>query len=191
MIRATHTDKETVIGILTAAFADNKSVNYVVRQGRGKMGRIRTLMAYSFELCMLFGTVYLSEDRQACALTLFPDRKKTSLKTILLDLQLALKVIGLMRVRRVMQRESRIKAQYPAMPIHYLWFIGVSPEAQHRGTGNRLLRQLMAHGQRPVYLETSMADNVKWYTKRGFEVYQTLQFGHGDLYLLRTSTTHA
>ncbi|WP_220100812.1 GNAT family N-acetyltransferase [Chitinophaga oryzae] len=191
MIKAAYTDKETVVRILTAAFADNKSVNYVVRQGRGRIARIRALMAYSFELCMLFGRVYLSEDRQACALTLFPDRKKTTLKTILLDLRLALNVIGPGRVRRVMQREVRIKAAYPATPINYLWFIGVLPGRQHRGTGSRLLRQLIAHGQRPVYLETSMIDNVNWYTKRGFEVYQTLKFGHGDLYLLRTSTARA
>ncbi|MBC9914948.1 GNAT family N-acetyltransferase [Chitinophaga varians] len=70
--------------------------------------------------------------------------------------------------------------------MNYLWFIGVSPEGQQQGTGSRLLQHVVMHGRRPVYLETSMVNNVNWYTKRGFEVYQTLPFGHGDLYLLRT-----
>lgn len=76
MITATSSDKNRVVEILTASFDTNKSVNYIVKQGNERMARIRKLMEYSFDVCLLSGVVYLSEDRNACVLTLLPDKKE-------------------------------------------------------------------------------------------------------------------
>ncbi|WP_262511119.1 GNAT family N-acetyltransferase [Chitinophaga flava] len=62
-----------------------------------------------------------------------------------------------------------------------LWFIGVMPGTQRQGIGRQLLREAVAHSGCPVYLETSMKENVQWYRKNGFEVYH-----YADLYMLRT-----
>ncbi len=70
--------------------------------------------------------------------------------------------------------------------MNYLWFIGVMPGTQRQGIGRQLLREVVAHSGRPVYLETSMSENVQWYEKNGFEVYHTLHFDYADLYMLRT-----
>lgn len=97
MRQANSSDKCIVLDILTRAFDDNRSVNFVVKQGRNRMGRIRGLMDYSFNMCHAFGEVWMSDDRQACALILFPDKKYWSLRTLFWDLKLALFVVGIRR----------------------------------------------------------------------------------------------
>jgi len=187
MIKATYSDKPIVIDILCDSFDTNKSVNYVVKQDKNRKQRIRNLMDYSFEVCYMFGEVLLSEDKKACALVLFPDRKKTSLKSILLDAKLATSCIGISRISKVMNRDSKIKSFYPANPVYYLWFIGVNSEFKRKGIGSALLSDIVKESnsmQRPIYLETSMTDNISFYKKFGFEVYNELDFGH-TLFLLK------
>ena len=89
MIRAAYTDKDLIIDILTQSFKNNKSVNYVVKQDKNRLKRIRVLMEYSFNLCWEFGEIYLTEDRNGVALILFPYLKKTTVKSIGWDLKLA------------------------------------------------------------------------------------------------------
>lgn len=48
MIPADYKDKELVVDILTKSFADNKSVNYIIKQDGKRIERIKNLMRYSF-----------------------------------------------------------------------------------------------------------------------------------------------
>ena len=80
MVKAKQTDKNLVADILTKSFENNQSVNYIAKQDEKRLTRIRSLMDYSFEVCYKFGDVFLSEDRKACALILYPDKKKTTFK---------------------------------------------------------------------------------------------------------------
>ena len=68
MIRADIEDKNRIVEILSKAFDDNKSVNYIIQQDAKRKQRIRNLMEYSFDICNLFGDVFVSDDRKACAL---------------------------------------------------------------------------------------------------------------------------
>ncbi len=181
MITANNTDKDLVIELLCSSFDENKSVNYVIKQDDKRKLRLRKLMVYSYNLCSMFGEIYLSDDRKGCALALFPENKKTNLETTLLDLGLVFSSIGISRALKVLRRDSRIKSFYPREPIYYLWFIGVHPDHQHQGVGSRLLEQLINKSsalKRPIYLETSMSENIEFYEKFGFRVYQKLDFGH-------------
>ncbi|WP_228466729.1 hypothetical protein [Adhaeribacter swui] len=90
MEKANYRDKQLVVDILTAAFAANKSVHYIVKTGKNQLKRIRYLMDYAFEMCYRFGCVFISNDRQACALILYPDKKQTTFKAIWLDIKLIL-----------------------------------------------------------------------------------------------------
>ena len=74
MRRATVNDRQLVIDILKKSFDDNKSVNYVVKQGERRAERIKGLMEYSFDMCYAFGVVWMSDADQSCALILFPDK---------------------------------------------------------------------------------------------------------------------
>jgi ribosomal protein S18 acetylase RimI-like enzyme len=178
-----------VIEILRSAFDDNKNVNYVVKQDEKRAERIKDLMTYSFNMCNTFGEVWIADDEQACALILFPDKKRTSFRTLLWDLKLALSVIGIDRVSAVLKREAMIKSNHPKEPIAYLWFIGVNPQSQSKGHGSAFLKEVIhtcERKKRPIYLETSMEKNLPFYKKFGFEIFQTLQISY-TLYQLRRS----
>jgi hypothetical protein len=187
MIKASRDNKLQVIKILTKSFENNQSVNYIVKQDSQRTERIRALMDYSFEVCFMFGEVYLSDDHKGCALVLYPDQKQFSIKSTLLDVQLLLNAIGLTRAGKAMSRESAIKSNYPKAPIYYLWFLGVNTSDQNNGIGSKLLKEIIKDSQRqhkPIYLETSTIKNIPWYEKFGFSIYNELDFGY-KLFLLR------
>jgi len=190
MIKARESDRATVIDILAGAFDDNQSVNYIVLQDVKRKKRIAQLMSYSFDVCMLYGEVFLTEDGTGCALVLFPDRKKTGLQTTGLDLKLIFRSIGIGNAIRAMKREAAIQKRQPDAPLYYLWFIGVQPEAQGRGSGSRLLNELKQRAgelERVICLETSTAQNIPWYKKQGFRIYNELDLGY-RLYFLKTES---
>jgi GNAT superfamily N-acetyltransferase len=187
MIRAEYNDKALIIDILTNSFQDNKSVNYIIKQDGKRIERIRNLMDYSFEVCYMFGDVFLSDDRKACALIVLPEKKKTTLKAIMLDLKLILSCTGLSHAKKAMDREGKIKKLQPKEAMYYLWFIGVDPKEQNKGIGSALLRDVIKQGElknRSVTLETSTLKNIPWYEKFGFKVYNELDLGY-RLYFLK------
>jgi ribosomal protein S18 acetylase RimI-like enzyme len=186
MRRAVQSDQSLVVDILSSSFDENKSVNHVVKQDSLRRRRIKALMDYSFTVCRSFGEIWISENECACALLLYPDRKKTTVRSVLWDLELAFRVIGLSRVVKVMDRESKIKQCHPTdSNFVYLWFIGVDPNSQKKGLGTALLKKLVGmHQSLPIYLETSVTKNLSWYRKFGFQVYKEVDLGY-TLYLLR------
>jgi len=189
MIKATYADKNLVSDLLTRAFDKNKSVNYLIRQNHNRLSRIRELMDYSFEQCMLFGEVYLTEDRKACALILYPHQKKTTFKSAMLDLKLMMNTVSLKSIKKALKREKMIKAVQPAGDKMYLWFIGVDPSEQHLGLGSTLLKEVLVLAKAqalPVYLETSTVQNLPWYKKYGFTVYHQLDLSY-KLHFLKSS----
>jgi GNAT superfamily N-acetyltransferase len=188
MIKATPNDRALVVNILSQAFDDNQSVNYIVKQDSKRVKRIRVLMDYSFEVCSLFGAVYLSNDKKACALILFPDQKRPTLKSILLDLKLILFCVGLSGIQKTISRESLIKKIQPKEKMYYIWFIGVDKSNQHSGIGSKLLKEIIKDGNSknlPIYLETSTLKNLPWYEQFGFKIYHELKLSYTLFFLKR------
>ena len=186
MKTATINEKQIVVNLLTWSFSDNQSVNYIIREDENKNTRIRALMDYSYEVCKEFGEVWLSDDAKACALVLYPQRKRTTIKSIWLDLKLIFQAIGLENIQKAFGRESKIKKQQPKINMMYLWFIGVDPEHQHLGIGSSLLKEVLekaGNENLPTYLETSTLINLPWYEKYGFEIYNRLELGYTLFFL--------
>jgi GNAT superfamily N-acetyltransferase len=178
MVRAEYKDRKLITNILANSFADNKSVNYIIRQDSKRIERIKRLMEYSFELCYSFGDVFLSDDKKGCALILFPDKKKS---TTWLDIKLIFSVTGLANLKKAIHRELKIKKLQPRELMYYLWFIGVDPLAQNRGTGTALMKEIIKESEsihRPIFLETSTIKNIPWYKKLGFKIYNELDLGY-------------
>ena len=74
MIKASEKDKELVVSILVSAFKDleeDNSINFIVENGEDRIDRMKALMGYLFEKSMLFGEVYLSQNKNACLLLSF------------------------------------------------------------------------------------------------------------------------
>lgn len=187
MTRANNSDKGRVIDILSQSFTDNKSVNYTVKQDAKREDRLKNLMGYSFEICQLFGDVFFSDDKKACALIVYPDKKKTSFKSVWLDLKVVFSCIGFSNLAKAMKREAAIKEGHPPALLSYLWFIGVRPPDQGKGAGSLLLSEIIDKGKvegRIICLETSTEKNLPWYKKFGFEIYKELYFGY-KLYCMK------
>lgn len=181
MTIASFNDKELVVNILTASFADNKSVNYIVKQDSRRQLRVMRLMEYSFDTCNRFGEILLSNDKKACALILFPDKKRTTLQSIISDIKLIIGCMGLLKAKKAMTREAIIRKIHPSIPFAYLWFIGVHPAEQNKGIGSALLKEVIEKyytDNRAIYLETSTEKNLPWYKKYGFKTYSELDFGY-------------
>jgi ribosomal protein S18 acetylase RimI-like enzyme len=188
MVRAKQEDKELVVSILAKSFKENQSVNFIVRQDDIKLKRIHTLMDYSFEVCRLFGEVWLSDDRKACALTLFPHQKRTTFKSVWLDIRLIQHTIGIRGIQKTLNREVLIKKLQPKENMIYLWFIGVDPVNQDKGVGSNLLKEIIATSidkNLPIYLETSTLKNIPWYEHFGFKIYNELELGYTLFFLKR------
>lgn len=190
MIKAAHHNKQLILDILTSSFDSNQSVNYIIKKDNKRNKRIRALMDYSFEICQKFGEVFISEDRYACALIIYPDRKKTTLHSLLLDLKLILKCVGFRNIKKTIRRESLIKKVQPKEVMTYLWFIGVVPKRQGNGIGSRMLDEIIENSwkeTRPIYLETSTLTNLPWYNKFGFKIYHEENIGY-KLYFLNNKS---
>ena len=170
-------DKDLVVQILSDSFQDNKSVNLVVGN---RKNRIPALMRYSYAVAMKNGKVFISKNRQAIALVLFPTEKKFSLRLVWENIKLAVNVIGLHRVPSILKRESAIKKLHPDKPFVHLWYIGVHPDHFGRGHGSALLQEIMAFAEKrkcDIYLETSTERNIGFYTAHGFENYANIETG--------------
>jgi len=188
MIVAKKQDRQRVVDILSESFKENKSINYIIKKNKTDR-RIKSLMEYAFQVCFLYGKVFLSENGSGCALVLLPDKKKNNLQSMLLDLKLITRCVGIRNIKKVLYREKKIRTLQAEdkEKIYYLWFIGVSTAQQNKGVGSSLLRDIIEDGKRmrrTIFLETSTSRNVPWYEKNGFVQYADLDFGY-KLYLLK------
>jgi ribosomal protein S18 acetylase RimI-like enzyme len=177
-----HTDKKHIVNILTDSFQDNKSTNFVIQQDKKREKRFRSLIEYSIFYGEKFGEVFLSEDKASCYIILHTDKKKLTWGSLLWDLRLVLKCIGISRVSKVMKREALIKSHHPKEGFIHLWYIGVSSSAQGKGKGTKLMQTIIEKAQaqnKKIYLETSTQRNFKFYKSFGFKEVVTLdQLGY-------------
>ncbi|MCH5717109.1 hypothetical protein [Niabella hibiscisoli] len=75
MITAQKVDKPLVVDLLVQCFCNSKSIHYIIEKEGRSESRIKVLMSYAFDYCMNYGEIFLSDDRLACALVLYPEKK--------------------------------------------------------------------------------------------------------------------
>lgn len=179
--------KSVVVEILTEAFDTNITVNYIVKQDKKRVQRIKALMNYAFDMCQQYGHIYLSKDENACALVVYPHKRKFSFQTLYHEIKLCWTVFGLGSVIKILQHESIVRKNYPVKELCHLLFLGVKKDEARQGLGTQILRQVIESHKAislPVYIETSMKENVPFYERNGFEVYKELYLPH-PLYLIK------
>lgn len=138
---------------------------------KNEKGR-QLLFSYACWQAESFGQVLLNETKDAAALLVEPQRKRTTLRSVLWDIRLAFLSIGIFRVIKVMRREAHLKKHFPRTPHLYLWFIGVDVQAQGHGKGGQLLtkiKELAASKELPIFLATSTERNFAFYESHGFQ----------------------
>ncbi len=137
-------------------------------------------MAYAFEHGLINGRVQLTKDKKAVAIWKNHTSRKMNVPLLLENLKFLL-AFGVKRIIRITKMELDIATYYPKdTPFDYLWFIGTLPSEQGKGYGASLLNPVISNSrtlQKPVYLETTTAPNIKYYKRKGFELYKTMAIG--------------
>ena len=176
MIEANRQHKDLIIDILVSAFKDNTedtSINFVVKQDAKRVERMKVLMGYLFEKALLFGKVFLSENKKACLLVIFSERERITVKTIALNIELALKCIGLKNIFKVLKRQRLLKRFHPGEDHIRPIIMGVSKDYFGRGSAAKLVLQVLHpynEKRLPIIIDTVSDDNVKLYRKFGFKI---------------------
>jgi GNAT superfamily N-acetyltransferase len=181
MITAQKKDKPLVVDLLVQCFCDSKNIHYIIEKDNVGKRHLKVLMSYAFDHCMNFGEIFLSEDRQACALVLYPEKKILSIETLWQQLSLVVKSSGAQYFKRISARQKVIRQIHPHDLKFHLWFMGVKPDMQGKGTGSRILKELIAASkqqQRIFCLETPDSRHIPWLHKHGFGIYRQLDLGH-------------
>ncbi|WP_114792302.1 GNAT family N-acetyltransferase [Niabella yanshanensis] len=181
MITAQKKDKPLVVDLLVQCFCDSKSIHYIIEKDAGGQKHLNILMSYAFDHCMNFGEIFLSEDRQACALILYPEKKILSIESLWQRLSLVVKSSGAKYFKKIAARQKVIRQIHPYDLKFHLWFMGVKPDVQRKGIGSRLLKELIAESKqqkRMFCLETPDSRHIPWLHKHGFGIYRQLDLGH-------------
>lgn len=188
MFIASSDDKELIVDILSQSIGEEKCINYNIPQDKKRAERIRYLIDYSFEVSRQFGEVYISDDRKACAIVLYPQQKKGMFSTFWLDVKLVIRTLGISGTLKSLKSGARAQKNWPAENIAYLWYIGVYPNDQHQGIGSKLLKQIVTEADKDSYvvcLETSTRKNLSWYERFGFQIYHQIELEFSLFFLKR------
>lgn len=188
---ATYNDKKLITEILCASFDNNISVNAIIPQDTKRNDRIRALMTYAFEQCYASGKIFINPSNDGCALTLHSWQDTANIRSIWQSLLFILRGPGPSMLPFILKRQKKIKGQYPYGDYVYLWFIGILPSQQNQHKGTALLNTVVDHAtsvQRPILLETSIQQNVNWYQKSGFTLYNTINDPHPLFFLKKEFT---
>ena len=174
-------EKDKILGILCRAFERNLSVDYTIGKSGRKARKLRRLIRYSLRVTEMRGKV-LRKGNSAALIT-FGNKKAPFYKQLVADLGLVFSVIGIKRLKPVMARNNFIKSFHPQGPYLYLWLLGTDPQYAGQGEGSALLQEILALAaglKMPLYLETSMPENIRFYEKNGFRTYHEQMIGDSD-----------
>lgn len=191
MKKAEYIDKKLVVEILVSAFSpleEINSINFVVKQDEKRILRMQVLMEYLFEKTFRYGQIYISDNRKACVLLKFPFNEKITFKTILLDIKLAVKCIGIERVFGVLKRQQIASRHYPSEEHIRPLIMGVKKEYKGKGTAARLMLEVMnefKRNKRPVIVDAASEKNVQLYMKFGFKIIKKEEALGFPIYFLR------
>lgn len=176
MIQASHADKLLVTAILAKAYEKNDTINETMLPGN-RAARLQLLMDYSFETALHSGAVYLSDDKKAVALILFPEKIKFSFKSILRDIHFLFFISGFKRAMSALSREKAVRNIHPAGRIYQVWYLATDPACASKGNGATLMQELIRDAQqqqRILCVESRIEKNTNWYQKCGLLPYHEL-----------------
>lgn len=187
MKKATYRDREKAVDILCQAFTDiliPNSINFVINTSGNRYKRLKALMEFQFDLSMLDGNVFLSDDDKGCILYL--NKTGFSLKKLLLEIKLLFASVGISNMFKVLRREKLLKNFHPKEKFIHLWLMAVLPNEQGNSIGTKLLNEsLEFYTGELIYVETTTAENLAFYTHNGFIIFhETFELDY-PLYFLK------
>lgn len=176
MRKANIFDKRLVTEILVSAFAplkEENSINLVIKQDNKRIERMHILMEYLFEKAIRFGAIFISDNNKACMHLKYSTEEKVTFSTILLDLKLVFKCIGVFRVFGILKRQRIANQNYPKTAHIRPIIMGVKKEYKGNGSAARLMLEIKSKfnsNSLPVIIDVASIHNVQLYQKIGFKI---------------------
>lgn len=182
LLRLTMDDLEWATDLLTDAFLDEAPATHLF-QGPKRRAQTRYFMRCTAAYSLSFGEGYTTEERNGVALWLLPNETTMTFgrmrKAGMLSAPLRMGVGAFGRFMNFADHTDKMHRRVAPMPHHYLFALGVSPSAQGKGVGGRLVTEMLERIDRtslPVYLETQNERNVPLYRRLGFAVVERAPF---------------
>jgi ribosomal protein S18 acetylase RimI-like enzyme len=175
-VKADAASLESVSRDLSAAFGDDPLFNWFSRaDARRDRARLNFFRFFMKTLVLSNGETLRPASGGGAAVWMGSETQgPNTLGEELRALPVLLGLTGFGRFSRLTKLRGVMDKAHPMdRPHAYLWFLGVTPEAQGHGIGSRLLKakldQLDADGV-PAFLETATTRNVALYRRHGFDV---------------------
>jgi ribosomal protein S18 acetylase RimI-like enzyme len=175
-VKADAASAESVARDLAAAFVDDPLFDWFSRTDARRDGaRLDFFRFFMKALVLPSGETLRPASGGGAAIWMGSETQgSNTLGEELQALPVLLGLTGWRRFPRMVRLRGVMDKAHPMdRPHAYLWFLGVTPEAQGRGIGSRLLKakldQLDLSGT-PAFLETATERNVALYRRHGFDV---------------------
>ncbi len=179
--RAKPADAPRIIETLVSAFVDDPFVEWVVG-GRGEKARRRYFALAAERLTLPHDTVWMTDDGASVALWAPSESWQLSPLAQLMLMPRVARAVGFGRMNVVGAGVERVERGRPREPYLLLVLLGTVPEAQRQGLAAEVLgpglRRCDAEGRLAV-LDTSVADNLDFYRRYGFEVAREVELPEG------------
>jgi hypothetical protein len=186
MRKATKEDRERAIDILYKAYKDNPTFTWVVKESKPQQfeERVKYLCGFLFDSILLIGGVYMTSFNDGICMIYNSKAKKSFISSWILQIGLALKVVGISRSLEIMKRESHIEKLRPQGEYLYFWVLAADPDvkgyqdmAEIRDETFEMSKNLNL----PIYAETTVERNINMYKRYGFEEYNTWHVPNKDV----------
>ncbi len=171
---ATAADRDAIIAVLAAAFADDPAMVWLFPDAATRPARLRRFFALIARADARLPLAQVATDADGVILgaSLWRPPGQWALPTASLIANLpGLFATFTTALPRTLGLMGAMDHQHDRRPHWYLQFIGVAPAAQGRGAGGGLLRAGIARaGGQACYLETATPSNVGLYQAHGFAI---------------------
>jgi hypothetical protein len=185
MKKAIKSDKNKVKKIICESFNSNPHINYIIKNDGKRKNRMDALAQYAFNIGIRRNGVYLTDDEQGVAIVFRSSQFKKSLYEYWLQFCLVFKVFSVQRTNKICKLESLVKRNRENRGEYlYVWFLGVRNNALGTNDARELMKYVFNMSQElnlPLYSETTIERNNLVYKRFGFEDYNKLNTGMGNL----------
>jgi ribosomal protein S18 acetylase RimI-like enzyme len=180
VVRATPADAARVGNALADAFSDDPVFAWLipttVSRREERMRTFFTSMARSY--LRRGKNVYVVGDGEAAALWSAPGSWTLPPSEMLRETPSSAKAFGRNLIRAV-RTQLQVESLHPKEPTHwYLGYLGTRCDAQGRGIGSAMLREVLDQADAakvPAYLESSNERNLTLYQRHGFVIVEEIR----------------
>ena len=175
---------EDAIDILAESFAENKSVQWFLKDGCMSKKRLREFCRYCLSMAMYEQGAYFSNDLNGVLLfTYYNEKPKFSLAKFLTTIRFVLKGSGIRRIPMILKRQKKLQQVRKSEPHLYISLIASNLKGGNM-TVIELKQSIFELSEKtgiPIYAETSLITNLKVYQRYGFSCYNQIELDKSDV----------